>query len=141
VIKNVKEFKLSLENYKGQVIKDHAKLCGRIAFKLHSFVVAGSSSGPKTPVDTGWARNNWAVFIGWNCPTEPIGTRPKDGIPTTVPPFDVKGALFKIPDKPVIWVYNNVPYIEVLEDGHSSQAPTGMMQGALNQLQIEVDNL
>jgi len=142
MIEDLKKFQLDLTHFHEIVVPEtHAKLCGRIAFRLHQYVVAGSPGGPGTPVDTGWARANWAVKVGWTCPTEPIGTYPGKGNKTDLPVFNAAGAVFTLPKYPFIWVYNNVPYIEALEDGHSGQAPTGVLSGALNSIQTFVDSL
>jgi hypothetical protein len=135
MLADLKKFQLDLTHFAQVVVpENHAKLCGRIAFRLHQYVVAGSPGAPGTPVDTGWARANWGVFIGRKCPTEPMGVRGQYN-----KLFDAASMTISVPRYPFIWVYNNVPYIEVLEDGHSKQAPTGMMSGALNALQTYVD--
>ena len=94
----------------------------------------------KHPVDTGWARANWAVFIGSEPPSQPIGTRPPEGTRINVIQ-DPTAVLAATPQYPMIWVYNNVPYIEVLEDGHSKQAPSGMLEGALLDIQIYMNTM
>jgi len=138
MLADLKKFQLDLKHFSEVVTPEtHARLCGRIAFRLHQYVVAGCPENPKgTPVDTGWARANWAVFIGRNCPTKPIGERGKHRLI-----FDATTMTIAVPKFPFIWVYNNVPYIEKLEDGHSQQAPTGMVAGALNNIQVYMDNL
>lgn len=138
MINDLKKFQLDLKHFAQVVVPEtHARYCGDIAYKLHQFVVAGCPENPKgTPVDTGWARANWAVYIGMTCPTMPIGERGKHSLI-----FDARTMTLSVPKNPFIWVYNNVPYIEKLEDGSSQQAPTGMVSGALNSLQTYVDNL
>ena len=39
---------------------------------------------------------------------------------------------------PVISVYNNLPYIERLEDGYSNQAPEGMVSLTAAELSVEL---
>ena len=76
----------------------------------------------KTPVDTGRARGNWQVTIGE--PAEgKFDQTDKKGDATIA-----KGlaALAGLPDMQVIWISNNIDYIEELEHGHSGQAPDGM---------------
>lgn len=77
----------------------------------------------KTPVDTGRARGNWQVSLGVRDdgvlevtdpsgqPTIDKGTRPI----TDLNRFDI------------IYIQNNLPYIQRLEDGYSQQAPAGMV--------------
>lgn len=87
----------------------------------------------KTPVDLGGARANWQVTIGEPADGEIDDTDPS-GQPTiakgttvtlTVPPFGV------------VWITNNLPYIEALENGHSQQAPQGMLGTTLTELESQ----
>ena len=84
----------------------------------------------KTPVDTVRARGNWQVTIG----------EPATG---QVERLDINGAetikegLAAIADLPayqVVWISNNVDYIERLEHGHSKQAPEGMLAVTVEEL-------
>ena len=86
-----------------------------------------------TPVDTGWARANWIPEIGLR-DIEPAPQPASGGsagaagaqalaVSTVI-------AQYKFPEK--IQVGNGVPYIGVLNDGHSAQAPSGFVQRAIN---------
>lgn len=89
-----------------------------------------SSPPPEgTPIDTGWARNNWVPAIG--APLEaPVAT------PETTSPGAQRGALaqvaarYRLAQGP-IFISNNVPYIGRLNDGHSQQSPAGFIQAAI----------
>lgn len=101
----------------------------------------------KTPVDTGRARGNWQILVGRTNETEVSGTTTS----TTLKSGDVK-TTFKPQKTPlqnaseelrtpirflgeVIYVFNNVPYINRLENGHSKkQAPRGMVKLTLNEI-------
>lgn len=83
-----------------------------------------------TPVDTGRARSNWVVSIG----TPFLGTKG--------PPFDKSGASAiatgrsvassRPPESPAsIYICNNLPYIQRLNEGWSAQAPAGYVQEAV----------
>jgi hypothetical protein len=86
----------------------------------------------RTPVDTGRARSSWNLSIGSPDPTIPPERGPGTGknknaktpptSPTAATPrFD------KIDGSAVIYITSNLPYIEALENGHSKQAPVGMV--------------
>ncbi len=86
----------------------------------------------RTPVDTGRARANWQVSIG----------SPVDGvlddvnkIPVGTPGGSAIGRVATVVDKhrgdDSIFLANNLPYIEVLENGSSLQAPSGMVKVTL----------
>lgn len=82
-----------------------------------------------TPVDTGWARANWVPSIG-NSVNVPAGTREsvtvgdqQAGIATVAVTYTLsQGRVF---------ITNNVPYIETLNEGSSRQAPAMFVQRAI----------
>ena len=65
----------------------------------------------------GHARANWQMSIN---------TIPRSEIDGTTPPRAANVARANINDK--IYIVNNAPYIQALEHGHSSQAPSGMVK-------------
>lgn len=78
----------------------------------------------RTPVDTGRARGNWQVSIA--SPAESVlDASDKDGGGTIS-----KGlaAMASLPPYQIVWISNNVDYIEFLEEGSSKQAPQGMVR-------------
>lgn len=86
----------------------------------------------KTPVDTGRARGNWQVTIGRPV-TAAIEALDKSGDETIK-----KGlaAIAALPPYQVVWICNNVDYIEFLEEGSSRQAPEGMMSLTIEELKV-----
>jgi hypothetical protein len=78
----------------------------------------------KTPVDTGRARGNWQVTIG----------APAEGILSNKTPVGTatvergRRALDGLPDFQIVWISNNLEYIQFLEEGSSRQAPRGMVR-------------
>ena len=83
-----------------------------------------------TPVDTGRARSNWSVSIGSRDLTgldEPDSpTQGQDGALAqgrrVVQTWELGAG--------TIFIQNNLPYIQRLEDGYSAQAPAGMLQSS-----------
>lgn len=70
----------------------------------------------QTPVDSGRARSSWT-----------IDTAPKgNGQPSA----STIGANFDI-TRDDLYINNNTPYIETLNDGHSRQSPSMFIQGVL----------
>lgn len=86
-----------------------------------------------TPVDTGWARANWVPNIG--APFEgTAGTREEAeaGLLNTAAQQSGLASVattYKLPLE--IHQTNNVPYIELLNEGSSSQAPAMFVQAAI----------
>ena len=81
-----------------------------------------------TPVDTGRFRNNNLVSL----------QHPDFGISDNVDPNGTIavqrgiGVISKAANYGIIYIQNNLPYAEVLENGHSQQAPTGVYANAFH---------
>ncbi len=96
----------------------------RLVLNLHEGI-----SGA-TPVDTGWARTNWVPQVG-SAFEGTAGTRPDaeagnlDRGPAEAGIAEVRRYEVEQGD---IHVTNNVPYIELLNGGSSSQAPSAFVQ-------------
>lgn len=81
----------------------------------------------RTPVDTGRARGNWQVTISQPAETVVDGKDKSGAIVNRNAAADLQALLpFQ-----TAWITNNLPYIQRLEDGYSTQAPGGMVQVAL----------
>ena len=130
---NLADFQLDLTNFaKVTVPAAHGALVKKIAFELFTRIVL------KTPVDTGRARANWSVSLGAPSGAQ-TGMTDKAGEATIAAGVtDINSAE---PMQQVIWLENNLPYIEALEDGHSQQAPAGMVEGSLHEIQTFIDQL
>ena len=89
----------------------------------------------RTPVDTGRARGNWQCAIE-DIPTAALATVDPDGGATVASAADIVQSM-KAGDR--IFLVNNVVYILSLEDGHSKQAPAGMVGITLTEFGAVVD--
>jgi|TARA_R110002167_G_scaffold92478_1_gene248332 hypothetical protein len=87
-----------------------------------------------TPVDTGRARGNWQLTQR-SPATGKISEDDANVSKAEAPPSGImkQAEQTAIGSQPGddIWISNNLPYIEVLEEGHSKQAPHGMVALAL----------
>lgn len=92
----------------------------KIAFDMASRIIQ------RTPRDTGRAAAGWQVGIN-----EIPGYLPPEGN-YPYPPAPMVPT-FKLGDD--IYIANNVEYITVLEDGHSQQAPRGMVKVTITEFQ------
>jgi len=86
-----------------------------------------------TPVDLGWARANWVPSIGQ--PYDVVVGQPNDSSDVGAArrkQAEGRNALrgYKLTRGP-IFVSNNVPYIQKLNEGSSAQAPAGFVQMAI----------
>jgi len=86
-------------------------------------VVGDGMPGNGTPVDTGWARNNWVASIG--SPNLSI----LDGYDKTGSKTMSKIALTSLSATGnLFYLTNNVEYINILEYGSSNRPPNGMVR-------------
>lgn len=91
----------------------------------------------KTPVDTGRARGNWFAQIGGAGNRVTDDTDPSGN--TTIATGSNEIAKYKSQKGfPVISLYNNLPYINRLENGYSNQAPNGMVSLTVVELQVQL---
>lgn len=120
---SAREFAIDLKKF-GEVTREQARLIFRkIALELDARIVLS------TPVDTGRARGNW--FPSINTPATVVNPTAADksgGAAMAAAEAVVASA--EIGD--MIWFANNLPYILPLENGHSKQAPQGMVDVNLN---------
>lgn len=105
--------------------KNTAKAMKRAALAADQAIVLA------TPVDTGRARANWTVSIG-SPATESFEFTGGEGAATNQALSQGRSAVssFKLGRGP-IFIANNLPYIQLLEDGYSAQAPSGMLASGL----------
>lgn len=90
-----------------------------------------------TPVDTGRARSNWRVSLG-SPPTgviEPYAPGAKLGIGENANAAaaiaQAAGQVAQRREGQDIWISNNVPYIGLLNEGSSRQAPASFVEQAV----------
>lgn len=115
--KSAREFIADLKKF-GNATREQAEVIFRkITIDLDRRVVLG------TPVDTGRARGNWFATIGTPSAAVNDAARDKSG----------GGAIAAATSTAMsaelgttVWLTNNLPYILMLENGSSQQAPEGM---------------
>ena len=111
--------KLAME----EIRADYNKFAREVAIDVDQRVVL------KTPVDTGRARANWVV--GFSRPVRRARrTVDQSGGATIV---ENTRKIQQAKDFVNVWISNNLPYINELENGSSRQAPAGMARLAVNE--------
>lgn len=117
-----RQFAIDLRRF-GDVTRDQAKLIfQKIVLELDTAIVLG------TPVDEGRARGNWFPTI--NTPSVAVSDRKDKSGASTI--AAAQGVATSLDLGDVAWFANNLPYILPLENGHSGQAPAGMVDLNLN---------
>lgn len=87
----------------------------------------------RTPVDTGRARASWQVSV-----SEPYAGPPL--APGTYSPPSTP-SVAEIDGTTSIFITSVLAYMEALEDGHSKQAPNGMVRITVAEIAAEIDSL
>jgi len=89
-----------------------------------------------TPVDTGWAWNNWIPGLGSQIPSAPVGTR--DNVQRGASEAG-SGEVLGMKPGDDSYLVNNVPYIENLNEGSSPKADAGYVDAAIVARVIEAN--
>lgn len=124
-----KSFSLSIKEFADTVKANHAEVVGKVAFEVFGAIIK------RTPRDTGLAKGNWQISLGY-----PVYTgihRFGGGFGE----FDAEQQeeavkiieLLRSGSNEVIYITNNVKYIMPLENGHSKQAIEGMVAVTLSE--------
>lgn len=124
---------------KADRVADNAdRLVRRCALAIDAAVVLA------TPVDTGRARANWQVEIG-AVPTGVVEPTDKSGASAINKAKDTIASYNGNAADKSVYITNNLPYIERLNDGWSAQAPAGFVETAVQvgiaAIQAEVANV
>lgn len=105
----------------------------RLGIEAHANLVAAPSEGG-TPVDTGWARANWVPNIGGafdgTAGTREQAQQGRIDSGTAQRGLVALATQYRLRQGPV-FITNNVPYIGILNDGSSAQAPRAFVQAAI----------
>lgn len=116
---NAEQFAKSLNEFSQQVSLDFYTILRKALFDLLQEIIK------KTPVDTGRARNSWVLDIEFS--------------DFALPPGDYRSVFENVIPETMSWLpesdhyvlFNNLEYIQALENGHSQQAPSGFVAQAL----------
>ena len=127
----VDRFQYALKKFSRTMVPEMAELATK---KVALDVLRGAVLN--TPVDTGRARGNWQVSI--NTPaTTSSGSADKSGTNSLSQGASKINSL-PAPTGTTIWITNNVPYIERLENGWSPQKSDGILTPALHEVRTGI---
>lgn len=112
------QFTLSIDKFADDLVEEQV-----VAVTQKLALTALRGVVMKSPVDTGRFRGNWNVGIG------SIDYSITDNVDKTGQETINKGAgiVDRAPAYQAIWISNNLPYANRLENGWSKQAPAGMV--------------
>lgn len=128
-VENLREFELSIREWTDEQVPEMAR-------KFQNAVVLEAAKGLifASPVDTGRFRGNWQVGDG-----NPVGTIEVDPDGNETLRLAVE-AIEQLEPYSLVYVANGVPYAIKLEEGHSDQAPDGVVEVTLNHLEAWLDS-
>lgn len=94
----------------------------------------------RSPVDTGRFRWSWRIAVGDpDLSVEPPDKK-KSGVQKGTPPtgkeVEQLGKLKQVTAQGSVHISNNLPYAERLENGYSTQAPTGILEPTLSEMLV-----
>ena len=112
---NLNEFNADLSKFGEAVEKAPCLLLRKIAVGILKRVKE------MTPVKIGRAKGNWFPSVGEPSSEINLDARGDNG----------KRFPAKVPDFPVLWITNNLPYINKLNAGSSTQAPANFVEIAV----------
>ena len=125
---SVRQFNLDLANFSKKTQLNLDIVARKVGFEIWNGVTK------KTPVDTGRAR------ASWNLTEEVVNL--KTASENVVHGANAKGSVGRITGKgDVIYITNNVDYINELDKGSSQQAPNGMVSLTINEVQAQLKAL
>lgn len=142
--KNRKGFELALNDFIEEVVPEkHLLLQKKIALDLLSRIIDKNPVGnpdnwkgypPRTPPPGyvgGRSRSNWQIATTGSRSSSVVGIDPSGATAEASGVAAITGA------KPygTIWIFNNVRYIQRLEEGWSKQAPAGMVAVSLAEIE------
>lgn len=144
-----RHFNLSLDDFARKVGLSGTTVAKRVGFDLFGKIVR------HTPVDTGRARASWNISV--NAPNRSVVSEVKTTVQTGTKitkglrQRSVKAAVNALQNQNLaalqmkegdeIWISNNLPYIVELEQGHSKQAPAGMVAVSIEEVNVAMSTL
>ncbi len=127
-------FAKSLEELGGILQDKFEQVVRKTVFDLYGNIIR------RSPVDTGTYRASHSIAN-----SEPKGdegiiylNKSEIHLSTDLALTSLKAWTWKVGDG-TIWIFNNLPYAEPLENGHSGQAPQGIYRQALTEVKAILD--
>lgn len=142
-----RSFNLQLDDFARKIGVSGTTVAKRVGFDLFGRIVR------KTPVDTGRARASWNISVNQadRSVTESVRVTSEAGLKKGLIKRAVKAAVtaskmhdlrsLQVNPGDTIWISNNLPYIVTLEEGHSKQAPAGMVAVSIEEVNVAMSTL
>jgi hypothetical protein len=137
-MESIVDFQADLKQFSQLLDVRVAKLMRYVTLELFGQIVL------RWPVDTGYSRANWRIGVGE--PDLTVTAPPPDaargkGRQIYGPPDVDFTELESIDGTQPVFITNSVPYAIYLEEGHSQQAPNGVVRISVAQLEANIDQI
>jgi hypothetical protein len=138
---NLGTFEEDLRIFSEQIVPQaHRQLQRDIVLKFFELVSLRNSQMQYHPRDTGFAQHNWRISVN-AIPSDTTGVKLQGADNRAKQPSEIKWQMDHIKPFQIIWVFNNVDYMPILDLGSSLAAPYGIVEPALFDLRIWMANL
>ena len=124
-------FEQQVGKWADKVVIDIRTFTKLVAFKMHDRIVE------RTPVDTGRARASWNIIAGEQA--DPAQAPEGFSGGGAAGQAAARGKQLGVGLSDVYTISNNLPYIEALENGHSKQAPAGMVALGIADIRTQLE--
>lgn len=132
--KTVAAFEFDLRKFADSLGIEFGTAIRKVVLDIHRAV------SDLSPVDTGRFRASWGI-AQFKIPTDPGAPPVKKGEKVSIDSEQRKRTKGLNDEPYTLWyIYNNLPYAQSLEDGHSDQAPEGILDLALATVEAELDD-
>lgn len=132
-------FEADLEAFADKMGLEYGQAVAKVVHDLDTKIVL------RTPVDTGWARMNWNISAdspdtSYTPATRPVEEPIGEEEATRIALVHAQLWLSIILADPyhTFYIANAIPYIDLLEDGHSGQSPNGMVAVSLAEVEAGI---
>ncbi len=124
---DISDFSLGIDIEMRELEEDVSLITKKTAIDLYGRIIS------KTPVDSGRAQNSW--FIKEGSPDESVLEEGEYGeLDSGSATAKANADLGKLGKYPTVFITNNLEYIGYLEDGSSTQAPSGMVSLSMEEV-------
>jgi len=133
---DLKGFKRDLNKFADSIGVKTETVLKKISLQTFTGVVQ------KTPVDSGRARASWVIGIEKPV-NSPVLPENQEFDPQQAADFSFQeiSELNNLGPESTVFISNSLPYIEVLEEGSSQQAPEGMVAITLFEIERDIKRL
>lgn len=125
------DFAVELDRFLSLVDRRNTLVCQGVAVTLANEVISGGQYSPGTPIDTGFARANWAAALDDEPPAPSVEAGPNLSGLAASAAAAINGVALQAHPGTVLTLQNTAPYIRHLEYGTSRMAPRAFIRQAI----------